>query len=98
LFDIQITNLKQILYFFICKVYEPYQVTLFNVEFSLASLMKYQCLISLHILITPKLCQDYWSEDFDTSKNCKDEELIGKLILEYNPQRCASKWKGIILR
>ena len=57
--------------------------------------MKYHCLVSLFILITPKLCQDYWSEGFDESKNCEDEKLIGKLNLEKNPQRCATKGKGM---
>ena len=54
------------------------------------------CLIYWFILITPKLCQDYWSEDFDTNKNCEDEELMGKLILEKNPQKCSRKGKGIV--
>ena len=57
--------------------------------------MIYQCIIFSFILIISQLCQDYWSDDFDTSKNCEEEELIGKLIEEQNPPRCASKIKGI---
>ena len=38
---------------------------------------------------------DYWSEDFDKNKNCKEEKLIIKLLKEENPSRCASKQAGI---
>ena len=58
------------------------------------NLMNYRWLIYMFILISPKLCQDYWSEDFDENKNCKDEELIGKLKKENNPPRCANNWIG----
>ena len=59
--------------------------------------MNCQLLLWLFILINYKLCViDYWSEDFDVNKNCEEEDLIGKLLQEKNPERCAKRLKGII--
>ena len=55
----------------------------------------YKCLLYLFILITFSLCQDYWSEDFDDSKNCEEKVLIGKLINNKSHPRCANKWRGL---
>ena len=64
-------------------------------------LMRYQSLIFFYILLMLDLCicyMDYWSEDFDKNKNCKEEKLIIKLLKEENPSRCASKQAGIWIK
>ena len=65
--------------------------------------MKYfYCLLHLtFVLLKLSLCSeaaednvDYWSDDFDLNKNCKEEELITELAKDKNITRCALKSSG----
>ena len=54
----------------------------------------YLVLAAVYVLPISML-QDYWSDDFDVTKNCEQEELIKKLQKETSPPRCSSKTAGI---
>ena len=65
--------------------------------------MKYlYCWLHLSfVLLKLSLCSeaaednvDYWSDDFDLNKNCKEEELITELAKDKNITRCAIKSSG----
>ena len=53
----------------------------------------YLVLAAVYVLPINML-QDYWSDDFDATKNCEQEELIKKLQKETSPPRCSFKTVG----
>ena len=62
--------------------------------------MKYLDLQFIYILsiwiLTLSGAPDYWDDDFDMNKNCKEEELISQLKQEQDQGKCSSKTSGII--
>ena len=40
---------------------------------------------------------DYFAENFDVNKNCKNEDLIKKLLKEHKFERCSVRSKGDLL-
>ena len=48
------------------------------------------------LVVKSVICQfsDYFTEDFDENKNCKQQDLIKTLVKQTNPERCAVIMSG----